>query len=112
MNVELKDLSHNPVYAQVREQIETQIRNKTLSTRRCGNKSRPRFATRPCLPANHFHLPPPLHKNSPSTKAKSNAPTSRSNSSGSSQSKREKTSSENLASTTACDRELAADKRG
>ena len=32
MNVELKDLSHNPVYAQVREQIETQIRNKTLSS--------------------------------------------------------------------------------
>jgi DNA-binding transcriptional regulator YhcF (GntR family) len=32
MNVELKDLSHNPVYAQVREQIETQIRNKTVSS--------------------------------------------------------------------------------
>jgi DNA-binding transcriptional regulator YhcF (GntR family) len=32
MNVELKDLSHNPVYAQVREQIETQIRNKTLAS--------------------------------------------------------------------------------
>ena len=31
MNIELKDLSHNPVYAQVREQIETQIRNKTLA---------------------------------------------------------------------------------
>ena len=30
MNVELKDLSHNPVYAQVREQIEAQIRNKDL----------------------------------------------------------------------------------
>jgi len=30
MNIELKDLSHNPVYAQVREQIETQISNKTL----------------------------------------------------------------------------------
>ena len=30
MNIELKDLSHNPVYAQVREQIENQIRNKTL----------------------------------------------------------------------------------
>jgi DNA-binding transcriptional regulator YhcF (GntR family) len=30
MNIELKDLSHNPVYAQVREQIETQIRNKTI----------------------------------------------------------------------------------
>jgi DNA-binding transcriptional regulator YhcF (GntR family) len=32
MNIELKDLSHNPVYAQVREQIETQIRNKTLAS--------------------------------------------------------------------------------
>ena len=32
MNIELKDLSHNPVYAQVREQIETQIRNKTVSS--------------------------------------------------------------------------------
>jgi DNA-binding transcriptional regulator YhcF (GntR family) len=32
MNIELKDLTHNPVYAQVREQIETQIRNKTLSS--------------------------------------------------------------------------------
>lgn len=31
MNIELKDLSHNPVYAQVREQIESQIRNKTLA---------------------------------------------------------------------------------
>ena len=30
MNIELKDLSHNPVYAQVREQIQTQINNKTL----------------------------------------------------------------------------------
>ena len=30
MNIELKDLTHAPVYAQVREQIETQIRNKTL----------------------------------------------------------------------------------
>ena len=30
MNIELKDLSHNPVYFQVREQIENQIRNKTL----------------------------------------------------------------------------------
>lgn len=30
MNIELKDLSHNPVYLQVRDQIETQIRNKTL----------------------------------------------------------------------------------
>lgn len=30
MNIELKDLSHAPVYLQVREQIETQIRNKTV----------------------------------------------------------------------------------
>ena len=32
MNIELKDLSHNPVYLQVREQIETQISNKTVSS--------------------------------------------------------------------------------
>ena len=32
MNIQLKDLSHNPVYAQVREQIENQIRNKTLAS--------------------------------------------------------------------------------
>ena len=32
MNIELKDLSHNPVYAQVREQIQTQINNKTLTS--------------------------------------------------------------------------------
>lgn len=32
MKIELKDRSHNPVYAQVREQIETQIRNKTLAS--------------------------------------------------------------------------------
>ena len=31
MKIELKDRSHNPVYAQVREQIETQIRNKTVA---------------------------------------------------------------------------------
>ena len=31
MNIELKDLSHNPVYAQIREQIETQIKNNTLT---------------------------------------------------------------------------------
>jgi GntR family transcriptional regulator len=31
LNIELKDRSHNPVYAQVREQIETQIRNKTVA---------------------------------------------------------------------------------
>ncbi len=32
MNIELKDLSHNPVYLQVREQIEKQINSKTLSS--------------------------------------------------------------------------------
>jgi DNA-binding transcriptional regulator YhcF (GntR family) len=32
MNIELKDRSHNPVYAQVREQIETQIRNKSVAS--------------------------------------------------------------------------------
>jgi DNA-binding transcriptional regulator YhcF (GntR family) len=32
MNIELKDRSHNPVYAQVREQIQTQIANKTLTS--------------------------------------------------------------------------------
>lgn len=32
MNIELKDLSHNPVYAQVREQIQTQINNKTINS--------------------------------------------------------------------------------
>ncbi|HJP90673.1 MAG TPA: GntR family transcriptional regulator [Pyrinomonadaceae bacterium] len=32
MNIELKDRSHNPVYLQVREQIETQIRNKTVNS--------------------------------------------------------------------------------
>ena len=31
MNIELKDLSHYPVYAQVRQQIEDQIKNKTLA---------------------------------------------------------------------------------
>jgi DNA-binding transcriptional regulator YhcF (GntR family) len=31
MNIELKDLSHNPVYAQVREQIESQIRSKSVA---------------------------------------------------------------------------------
>ena len=30
MNIELKDLSHNPVYLQVREQIEGQIKNKSI----------------------------------------------------------------------------------
>lgn len=32
MNIELKDLSHNPVYAQVRQQIENQIKNNTLAS--------------------------------------------------------------------------------
>ncbi|MEO7970422.1 MAG: GntR family transcriptional regulator [bacterium] len=32
MNIELKDLSTGPVYAQVREQIETQIRDKDVTT--------------------------------------------------------------------------------
>ena len=32
MNIELKDRSHSPVYAQVREQIETRIRNKTMAS--------------------------------------------------------------------------------
>ena len=32
MNIELKDLTHAPVYLQVREQVEAHIRNKTVST--------------------------------------------------------------------------------
>lgn len=32
MKIELKDRSHSPVYAQVREQIETSIRDKTVSS--------------------------------------------------------------------------------
>ena len=32
MKIELKDRSHSPVYAQVREQIETQIHNKTVTS--------------------------------------------------------------------------------
>ena len=32
LNIELKDRSHSPVYAQVREQIETHVRNKTLTS--------------------------------------------------------------------------------
>jgi len=32
MNIEIKDRSHSPVYAQVREQIETQIRNMPVSS--------------------------------------------------------------------------------
>jgi DNA-binding transcriptional regulator YhcF (GntR family) len=30
MNIELKDRSHNPVYAQVRAQIQDQIKDKTV----------------------------------------------------------------------------------
>ena len=30
LNIELKDVSHNPIYLQVRQQIEEQIRNKSL----------------------------------------------------------------------------------
>jgi DNA-binding transcriptional regulator YhcF (GntR family) len=32
MKIELKDRSHNPVYAQGRQQIESQIRNKTVAS--------------------------------------------------------------------------------
>ena len=32
LKIELQDLSHNPVYAQVRQQIETQIRNKAVGS--------------------------------------------------------------------------------
>lgn len=32
MKIELKDRSHSPVYAQVREQIETNIRDKTVNS--------------------------------------------------------------------------------
>lgn len=32
MNIELKDSSKGPVYAQVREQIEDQIRDKTVAS--------------------------------------------------------------------------------
>ena len=32
MNIELKDLSHSPVYAQIREQLEAQIRNKDIGS--------------------------------------------------------------------------------
>jgi len=32
MNIQLKDLSHNPVYLQVRQQIEDQIKNKVVSS--------------------------------------------------------------------------------
>ena len=31
MNIELKDVSHNPIYLQVRDQIEAQIRNKQVT---------------------------------------------------------------------------------
>jgi GntR family transcriptional regulator len=32
MNIELKELSQGPVYAQVREQIEAQIKNKAVGS--------------------------------------------------------------------------------
>ena len=32
MNIELKDRTQNPVYVQVRQQIETHIRNKTVTS--------------------------------------------------------------------------------
>ena len=32
MKIELKDLTHNPVYLQVRQQIEAQIKNKTVTS--------------------------------------------------------------------------------
>ena len=32
MNIELKDRTENPIYVQVRQQIETHIRNKTVSS--------------------------------------------------------------------------------
>lgn len=32
MNIELKDLTHNPVYLQVRDQIAAHIRNKTVAS--------------------------------------------------------------------------------
>jgi DNA-binding transcriptional regulator YhcF (GntR family) len=32
MNIELKDLSKGPVYAQVREQIEDRIKNKSIAS--------------------------------------------------------------------------------
>ncbi len=32
MKIELKELSHNPVYAQVRQQIENQIKDKTVAS--------------------------------------------------------------------------------
>ena len=31
MNIELKDRTHNPVYVQVRQQIESHIRDKTVT---------------------------------------------------------------------------------
>jgi GntR family transcriptional regulator len=32
MNIELKNVSHSPIYAQVREQLEFQISNKILAS--------------------------------------------------------------------------------
>ncbi len=32
LKIELKDLTHNPVYAQVRQQVEEHIRDKTVAS--------------------------------------------------------------------------------
>jgi GntR family transcriptional regulator len=32
INIELQDRTHNPIYVQVRQQIETHIRNKTVTS--------------------------------------------------------------------------------
>ena len=32
MNIELKDRTHNPIYVQVRQQIETHISNRTVTS--------------------------------------------------------------------------------
>jgi DNA-binding transcriptional regulator YhcF (GntR family) len=32
MNIELKDRTHSPIYAQVKQQIETQIANQTVGS--------------------------------------------------------------------------------
>ena len=59
MNIELQELSKGPVYLQVREQIETQIKQQRLSR-----------------PAKPFPLPRRWRKNSRSIKARFNALTS------------------------------------
>jgi DNA-binding transcriptional MocR family regulator len=73
MNIELKDLSHNPVYVQVRQEIETQIKNKTLAA---GEQLPSPAALGQKLSVDKGE------RNSRSTKARSSAPTSSSNSSG------------------------------